>query len=145
MIPDQTPVLGEARMPTVLIVEDEPLLLQRFRYALELEGYTVLAAVSADSAIRVSGQCTGAIDVLVSDVALSPLDGAQLGRMLKQQRPTMSVVLMSRSPAERLPDLRVADAFVQKPFPHSALIQAVARCLPSTVAKRKLVEPVPLG
>jgi DNA-binding NtrC family response regulator len=114
-------------MPTVLLVKKQSLLLENFRYELEQSGYTVLAANSGASAIRVSRSHSGAIDVLISDVLMHPVTGFELAAIIKSAHPKVKVILMSSSPTCILP-LRVkANDFLDKPLPYGNLLSAISR------------------
>ena len=78
---------------SVLIVEDQPLLLGALRAALEsCEGLTVVgSAGSAEQARSV----TSPYDVLLTDISLPGDDGVRLARTAKEQRPDLGVLLLS--------------------------------------------------
>ena len=112
-------------MPTVLLVEDESAILEHLRYALERAGYTVLAATSAESAIRICHAYRGAIDVLVSDVLMSPVTGFQVAAGVKSLHPNAIVILMSGSPQCMFPNFSTHHNFLEKPFCHNELLTAI--------------------
>ncbi|HEY6252026.1 MAG TPA: response regulator [Candidatus Angelobacter sp.] len=114
-------------MPTVLLVENEAAILEGLRYALECSGYTVLSAKSGESAIRISQQYHGPIDVLVSDVQMHRIDGFEVAANVKAAHPTAIVILMSGSPRYIFTDQVTADEFLEKPFTHNHLLAAIAR------------------
>jgi DNA-binding NtrC family response regulator len=108
-------------MSTILLVDDEPALLENLEYVLEREGHTVLTASSVNSALGVAQEYPQVIDILVSDVTLAPLDGAQLATAIKTHHKNLAVILISGTPARP----SVADEFLQKPFPHAQLLDAI--------------------
>lgn len=114
-------------MPTILLVEDELALLEAFRYALEGSGYTVLSAYSGESAIRVSQQYPGKIDVLVSDVVMRPISGFEVAASIESSRPNVIVILMSGSPRSTFRNTPIQAEFLQKPFDHCDLLTAISR------------------
>lgn len=113
-------------MPTILLVEDEPAILEHLRYALERSGYTVLGAISGDSAIRTCHAHQGAIDVLICDVLMSPVSGFAVASVVKSAHPTAIVILMSGSPRYVFPKSPVNE-FLEKPFHHDDLLAAISR------------------
>lgn len=113
-------------MPTVLLVEDEPAILEHLRYALERSGYTVLGATSGDSAIRMCHAHQGAIDVLICDVLMSPVSGFAVAATVKATHPTAIVILMSGSPCHLFPK-SPANEFLERPFNHGDLLVAISR------------------
>lgn len=114
-------------MPTVLLVDDEPVVLENLRYQLEKAGYTVLAANSGEAALRISRQHSGLIDVLVSDVLMHPMTGYELAAKIKSAHPKLIVILVSGSPDFALKQPAIASNFLQKPFPHRDLLAVISR------------------
>lgn len=114
-------------MLTVLLVENEPALLDALREVLEQSGYTVLTADSGEAAIRVCHGHNGRIDVLLSDVVMNRLDGFEVATIVKSVHPDLIVLLMSGSPIESFAQHSVADEFFAKPFAHQDLITAISR------------------
>ena len=112
---------------TVLLVEDEPILLENFRYALEQAGYNVLTANSGESAVSICRKHTGSIDVLVSDIAMDQITGFEVAASVKWAHPNVIVILMSGSPISSFPHHAANDHFLQKPFPHQQLLTAISR------------------
>lgn len=113
-------------MPTVLLVEDEPTLLEAFRHALEGSGYTVLSAHSGESAIRISQRHPTEIDVLVSDVLMRPISGFEVAASVKSSHPNVVVILMSGSPRHTFGNTSIQTEFLQKPFDHCDLLTAIS-------------------
>ena len=122
-------------MSTILLVEDHLALLLVLQEFLESDGHTVLATNSANAALRISQQFPEKIDLLVSKIMLTPLNGAELAMALRVERPTLAVILTSDTPPESFLGRFAAYAFLQKPFSRDQLLQAVTRCLrPVTIA-----------
>ena len=113
-------------MPTVLVVDDEPLIRKMVALVLEQNGFRVLIAGGGPEAIRIWQSHTGDIDLLISDVLMPAMDGPTLAAELRAYNPALPVLLMSGSsgPADdcgRFP-------FLSKPFSMATLLLAV-RCL----------------
>jgi DNA-binding NarL/FixJ family response regulator len=92
--PDATEPAPPAAAPiSVLIVEDQPLLLGTLRASLDAaEGITVVAgAGSAEQARAVAAH----YDVLLTDISLPGDDGVRLARTCKAERPELGVLLLS--------------------------------------------------
>jgi PAS domain S-box-containing protein len=115
--PPDRPPDGSAGRPgeTVLVVEDEPQLLELLRSRLALQGFVVLAAADGRQALEVAERHPGRIDVLLSDVVMPRLGGPALAERFRSLRPEGLVVLMSGYAEDDDGQLRGADAFVQKP------------------------------
>ncbi|HYU08032.1 MAG TPA: PAS domain S-box protein [Gemmatimonadales bacterium] len=120
---------GPARgTETVLVVEDEPAVLSLSRRALEAQGYVVLAASDAASALRVVERHGGMIHLLLTDVVMPGLSGRELADQLAGQRPGIRVLYMSGYPGDAVVQhgtLPSGSAFLQKPFSPDGLARKV--------------------
>jgi len=65
------------------------------RDALQMSGYTVLAAASATEAATVEAATPGPIHLLLTDVMMPGLSGPDLARRLRPRRPRMKVIYMT--------------------------------------------------
>ena len=101
---------------TVLIVEDDPDILRLVQTILEEAGFEVLAASSAQQAIRVEAQFTRTIHLLLSDIMMPDMCGPDLAKALKQRRPEMRVMLMPGFADGAMLVLNHGWHFIQKPF-----------------------------
>jgi two-component system cell cycle sensor histidine kinase/response regulator CckA len=81
-------------MATILIVDDEPVILDVFRRFLEAEGRTLLLAGSAREALVVGGR-EGDIDVALVDKNLGDGSGLDVARALKEAKPDVEVILVT--------------------------------------------------
>ena len=80
---------------TILIAEDEPVLLELIESVLEPLGYNVLTAENGVEALRVSREHNGTIDILLTDVIMPEMNGRQLADAVSKERPGTKVVYMS--------------------------------------------------
>jgi two-component system cell cycle sensor histidine kinase/response regulator CckA len=80
---------------TVLLVDDEPMVLKILGAVLTLHGYNVLQAEDYYAALQAAESHGGCIDLLITDIALPGLNGFELARKLLQYRPELRVLLMS--------------------------------------------------
>jgi len=107
----------------VLIVEDDPALLEALCTTLKLKGYTALAAGSGEQAMDLLRN--QAVGLVVSDVQMRPMDGYTLLQHLKQNYPWIPVVLMTAygEVDKAVAAMRAgASDYLLKPFdPHSLL------------------------
>jgi PAS domain S-box-containing protein len=104
---------------TVLLVEDEPVILGITRRMLENLGYTVMAAATADEAIRLAGGHTGRLDLVMTDVIMPEINGRDLARILLSTRPDTRLLFMSGYTADVIARQGVLEDgvnFIQKPF-----------------------------
>ncbi|MEM7477907.1 MAG: PAS domain S-box protein [Planctomycetota bacterium] len=87
---------------TILVCDDEEIVLSAVCSLLEGAGYSVLAARSAAEAINIAEQEDGKIDLLFTDVTMPDFDGFELGRKLRDRFPTIKVIYSSGYTADRL-------------------------------------------
>jgi len=114
---------------TVLLVEDEEMLVEVGRVWLEEAGYQVLVAGDGEQAVRLFEERLGSIDVVVCDMGLPRRGGREVFFALQRLDPARPVVLVSGfvEPSERV-ELTEAGvcAFLEKPFSERQLLEVVA-------------------
>jgi signal transduction histidine kinase len=112
---------------TILLCEDDTGLRRLARQVLQRNGFVVHEADSAEEALDVSRLSGEPIDLLVSDVVLPAMSGAELARQLQVEQPDLMVLLMSGTASAEVLDGLDADraAFLAKPFTPSALVDHV--------------------
>jgi CheY-like chemotaxis protein len=124
---------GTQAMPAnVLLVEDEPAVRMVTREALEMGGYRVLEADGPAAAVRIAGNAATDIDLLLTDMIMPGMNGAELARRVREVRPGLATLFMTgyaESEALRLATLEVKHQHIQKPFTVSALLARVADAL----------------
>jgi signal transduction histidine kinase/ActR/RegA family two-component response regulator len=117
---------------TVLLAEDNPMVRNVVARMLREAGYRVLEGTDGENALEVAAGESGAIDLLVTDLAMGRMGGIELAKRLGQLRPAVRVLFISGfSWDSSLPALnpeRGVD-FLQKPFTPDALIACTARLL----------------
>jgi PAS domain S-box-containing protein len=104
---------------TILLVEDEPAILTMATIMLERLGYTVIAAPSPNEAIRLAGEYSGRIDLLMTDVVMPGMNGRDLAENLLSLYPDIRQLFMSGYTANVIAHHGVLDKgvhFIQKPF-----------------------------
>ena len=126
---------------TVLLAEDDPLLLPLARQVLSRLGYTVLEARTPADAVAVAEAHAGVIHLLVSDVVMPGESGLQLARRLLEVRPNLRVLYMSGYSDEAIVRHGLLDpgtTFLQKPFTPTALARKVRELLDAPSPGRQL-------
>jgi nitrogen-specific signal transduction histidine kinase len=104
---------------TILIAEDEPDLRDLARIFLEGYGYKVLGAESAAQAIQTADSYRGSIDLLLTDVIMPGMSGAQLAENILSKRPQTRIVYMTGYTDDMVVQHKVLEPGVQllqKPF-----------------------------
>jgi two-component system, cell cycle sensor histidine kinase and response regulator CckA len=109
---------------TVLLVDDEWLVLGAMREILRAQGYTVLEANRGEDALRICEEHEGPIDLLLTDVVMPEMNGRELASRVSEARPGIKVIYMSGYTEDTLIQHGVRTneiAFVRKPFSILAL------------------------
>lgn len=120
---------------TILLVEDDPALLDLGRDVLESLGYNVLSACDGFAAMEAEAEHEGKIDLLLSDLVMPMMGGFEVAEMIREARPEIRVVFMSGYPNraginnENLPD---DCQFLQKPVKPGHLAQTIRQELDRT-------------
>lgn len=87
---------GSKQSPkTILVVDDEPNVLQLIESILEDVGYSVTSASSADSAIKAFDEMAHRPDLLLTDVVMPGMSGPMLVDQLLAKQPDLKVLFMS--------------------------------------------------
>ena len=116
---------------TILMVEDEPHLLDMGKIMLEQLGYTVIAAAMPGEAIRAAQTHAGSIDLLITDVVMPEMNGLELFRRIGELR-DIRCIFVSGYTADVIAHHGVLDEgfhFIQKPFSRKDLAVKVRRVL----------------
>jgi len=108
---------------TILVVDDEPIIRDLARIALEKGGFRVLEARNGLEAVEVFRAGRETVDLVLLDMTMPRMDGAEAFRLIRGLAPGVRVLLTSGyTRAESMEDLAdlPPDGFLQKPFrmPH---------------------------
>ena len=112
-------------LETILVVDDNELLLSVAAAILERAHFRVLSAISGPAALKLAGETDATIDLLLSDVEMPYMSGPDLGEALKKARPAIHVMLMSGGTNGNLLVLNYGWAYIQKPFVPAKLVQMI--------------------
>jgi PAS domain S-box-containing protein len=118
----------EGGSETILLVEDEEMLRDLVRALLESKGYTLLTAEDGEDALRVYAERRNEIALVLSDVGLPKLGGADVFLAMKRINPGVKVILASGyvEPTIKAELLKAgARAFVQKPYQPNEILKKV--------------------
>ena len=119
----------------VLVVEDEPLVLDFLVACLEPVGYVVKRATSAEQALERLQHDATPFDAVITDVVLPHMSGLELGRQLKRQRPDMPILFLSGH-GESLREVAPPGPLLAKPFPREKLLALLGEMLASADLER---------
>ena len=114
---------------TVLVVEDEPLVLMSTADFLQDEGFTVLEAATADEAI-VLLENNPQISILFTDVDMpGTMDGLKLAHFVRDRWPPIRIVVASGMQILAESQLPPGSRFFRKPYDDNSIISALSELL----------------
>jgi two-component system cell cycle sensor histidine kinase/response regulator CckA len=117
-------------VPVLMLVDDEPQVLDVERHILEGAGYQVLHTTSALAAIARLAEGLP-LDLLIADLDMPELGGDEMVRRIRVTRPDLKVLFVTGH-ADLLmetPRLWQGEAFLEKPFTEEGLREAVSLLL----------------
>jgi two-component system response regulator MprA len=121
--------LPPERRPTVLIVDDEPQILDFLRLGFTYDGFAVTVARTGPEALQCLTQQQP--DIVILDLLLPGLDGMAVAHQIRQANDTAIIMLTARDDVEdRVAGLEIgADDYVTKPFAFKELMARVRAVL----------------
>jgi two-component system, cell cycle sensor histidine kinase and response regulator CckA len=117
---------------TLLLVEDEDSVRASVRRLLEWHGYRVIEAGNGREALRIYQDNPGAIDLVLTDLAMPEMGGHELVAQLRVQNPALRVVFMSGYAETTIVNNRAMPSgtgFVEKPFTVDTLMHQLREVL----------------
>ncbi len=119
-------------MRKVLVVDDEPVLVETIAYNLEQAGYEVMTAADGASALEVARRERP--DLVILDIMLPEMDGLEVCRLLRRENSTATTPIMMLTAKgeeiDKVVGLEVgADDYVTKPFGRRELLARVKALL----------------
>ena len=124
-------------IPTVLVVDDEPISRRVAYRTLSEQGCRVLEAASAAETLDALRMMNRPVDLVLVDVVMPGTDGVELAEQIFAEFPDQRILFMSAYPAEvlaqrGLQDLRVL--FLAKPYTRVELTAKVGEAMRRTAA-----------
>jgi CheY-like chemotaxis protein len=138
-IPDAEPTESHS-LPrgneTILLVEDEEDVRILTAKMLRLQGYKVIEAQDGNTALATSKKLNGNIDLLITDVIMPRMSGAELAVHLKNNQPDMQVLYISgyASSVMERQNKDINASFMQKPFTFENILYKVRDILDKSFA-----------
>jgi DNA-binding response OmpR family regulator len=123
----------EATMAHLLIVDDQPTILQMLQKLFEQQGYEVSLAANGREALRAFQ--ANRIDLVVTDILMPDMEGIETIRELRKLDPDVKIIAMSGGGTVQANEyLHMAAMFgarrtIQKPFEIRVILEAVRACL----------------
>jgi len=121
-------------MSTVLLAEDDPLLLNVLRRMLRHAGYHVIAARNGRDAWSLFQRATDPIDLVLTDVVMPHMSGTELAARIADQQPELPLILMTGYAPEDLARRGLVLSrghLLTKPFEHDGLLDLLRQLLPT--------------
>ncbi len=128
---------------TILLVEDEEVLRRLASRTVQLQGYSILEACDGVAALVLCKRHLPIIDIVVTDVVMPNLGGADLVQRLKAVRPHLKVLFMSGYTDSTVVRHGVEEAevnYLQKPFTPELLRRKVRELLDRPRVRKKALE-----
>ena len=122
-------------MAVILVVDDSKEIRVMLQDILQLEGHTVLIAENGTLGLGIFKSRTDEIDLLISDIYMPEMDGLEVIRVAKNEKPELKIIAMSAGDTKgNLASLGFAGDFgaqhlLTKPFRMPDLLEAVNRLL----------------
>jgi CheY-like chemotaxis protein len=139
--PYQTPSSGVDGGPVgktrqvVLIVDDDPSVLQGASRVLDRGGYEILEAGGGVEALSLAEQNEGRISLLLTDLVMPEMGGRELSETFRARYPSVRILFMSAYTEDEviLQGVRVAEVdFIPKPFTVQGLRDKIRQVLDRT-------------
>jgi DNA-binding response OmpR family regulator len=114
--------------PTILVVEDDPVILRLLEVNFEMEGFGVLTAEDGQAGVEVARAETP--DLVVSDIMMPKMSGLELLAALRADPATKDIPIILLSAKAQAADVTAgteagADDYVTKPFEPLELVERV--------------------
>jgi|SRR5579864_4762283 two-component system response regulator HydG len=124
-------IVDMPKSETILVVDDEPGVLELVRIILDRHGYRILAVDSGAKALEICERRDVRIDLLLTDVMMPGMNGLALVRQLKALHQDLPVVYMTGGTLENLVEGEPDPQFpcVRKPFDPLSLAATIRNAL----------------
>lgn len=116
----------------ILVIDDEPLIVESVSYNLKQEGYDVMTATDGETGLKLAE--TGNFDLILLDLMLPGIDGMEICRTIRKTSEIPIIMLTAKEgEIDRVLGLELgADDYVTKPFSMRELMARVKRVLKRT-------------
>jgi len=125
---------------TILVVDDEPLMLRYIGTILRGNGYEVILADGGDEALAVCKSAACCFDLMITDVAMPRMNGRELADCMNRRHPEAPIIFVSGYPKSREilagltgRGLSNGYTYLEKPFAGKKLLEIVRTALNHTL------------
>jgi len=135
---EDTPLPPSRRSPTILVVDDEEMVRNLAKAALQAQGWQVLEATDGQQAVDMFLQHQTTIDVILLDLTMPVLSGHEVFRRIREVDPQVKVIFASGYAEEQLEESERQSmaGFIKKPYRP----QEVVRIVKAILKRRPLEE-----
>lgn len=128
--------------PCVLLVDDDDQIRAVFGRCLQGAGFRVLEASSGEEASELSRRCGDGIDILVTDVEMPGMGGAELAARIDAETPGLPVIYVTGNPGSiSAVSLDGGALVLMKPLDLDDLLKAVERAVEGRARVRRDSRP----
>ena len=129
-------------MPKILVVDDEEDLCEILKFNLEIEGYEVDTAFSAEEALKMD---IASYQLLLLDVMMGEISGFKMASILRKEEKTADIPIIFLTAKDTENDMLTgfnlgADDYISKPFSIRQVVARVKAVLRRTSDKEKVQE-----
>ena len=122
---------GRADGKRILLVDDDPEIIESLRYALSSRGYEVLVARDGNQGLSIAEREDP--DLLILDMMMPKRSGFLVLEKLRRTRPVpMRIIMITANEGSRhkaYAEMLGVDDYIRKPFPMGRLVESVERLL----------------
>jgi PAS domain S-box-containing protein len=116
----------------ILLVDDEYIIREVSKLALESNGYNVMLAADGIEAVSLFAQHREKIDLVITDMNMPNMDGSTLIRTLQKMKPSLPIIgasgLADKAKLAEIGDLNIG-SFLSKPYTAEILLKAISDLL----------------
>lgn len=128
---------------TILVVEDEPGVLNLVVHTLNKQGYNVLETTDPLEAVEIFDQHQSEIDLVLTDVVMPFMSGPKLAETLTQKKPGIKIIFMSGHTDDKVNFEKILEKgvpFLAKPFVNGSLVKKVGHALGNDAIRAETVK-----
>ncbi|MDX1776231.1 MAG: response regulator [Desulfobulbales bacterium] len=129
---------------TVLVVDDDPLMLNVIEQGISFYGYKPIVASNGEEALKVAAEKK--IDLLVTDIMMPGMNGIDLAKKFAVINPEAKILFMSGYVCPSIAHQGIPEsefAFIQKPFAPDTLVKKVQKVLRGPEGLKEIEDPQP--
>ena len=115
----------EPHQPVILVADDEVMVRNLVTILMQREGYLAVAAADGQEALELSRKYSGKIDLVITDMQMPRLNGADLCTHLLEERPGIRVLVMSGADIAEIVSANIHMQFLPKPFDGETITKRV--------------------